>query len=97
MTDTAAALAAAIDAHAQALARHQPGDSGEAVELALTRANAVARVILSAPARTREDIRAKVAAMRWEIAGEAEDGFTMDAHRAASLRGLLDDLAVLPG
>lgn len=95
-TDPAAALAAAIAAHGRALAslRLHPCDTTlqAALDLALTRANALAAAILDAPARTPSAIRAKAAALAWDIEGEDAEGFVMDSFRAARLRGLLDDL-----
>jgi hypothetical protein len=92
--DPAAALAAAVAAHEAALARHSPDDpaSDARLELALARANALAAAILSAPAQTREEVRAKAAALAWEVAGE-EPGAVLDAFRLKALRGLLNDLA----
>jgi hypothetical protein len=80
-----------MDAHGQALARHQPGDSGEAVELALTRANAIARGILAAPARNPGEVRAKAAALGWELQGEGP-GAVLDAAPLDAIRGLVGNL-----
>ncbi|NCU21723.1 hypothetical protein EOM89_13675 [Candidatus Falkowbacteria bacterium] len=95
--DPAAAISAAVAAHADALARHRPDDpaSDARLALALARANGLAAAILSSPARTPEAIRAKAAALAWEIEGEAATGFALDDFRAAALRDLLDDLLTL--
>jgi hypothetical protein len=49
--------------------------------------------ILTSPARTPEAIRAKAAALAWELDGEPAEGFHIDADMAAAIRGLLADLA----
>ena len=94
---TAAALTDAIAAYqaarGRAYGRPLADAAHEAVEDALDRVNRLAAAILTAPARTPEAIRAKAAALAWELDGEPAEGFHIDAHRAAAVRGLLADLA----
>lgn len=86
-------LAAATAAHAEAAARLRSGDPAaeREVELSLMLANSIAAAILSAPAATPEEVRAKAAAMAWELEGE-EPGAVLDDFRLRALRGLIGDL-----
>lgn len=65
-----------------------------ALEAALAEVDRLAGLILAAPARTPSALRAKAAAMAWELGDDIHDGIVMDAFRAKALRGLLADLAI---
>ena len=96
-TPTAADLADAIAAHRLALSlshgRAWNDPMHEAVEDALDHAHWLTDAILTSPARTPEAIRAKAAALAWELDEEPAEGFHIDADMAAAVRGLLADLA----
>ncbi|ULB08420.1 hypothetical protein ORIO_00495 [Cereibacter azotoformans] len=51
--------------------------------------------ILSQPAYTVAALQLKADAFAWSIDGEPQDGFEIDAVRAAALRSLLADVALL--
>lgn len=94
-TDSAAALAAATAALGRALDAlwRRPGDQilQVALDLGLMRANALASALLFDPAMKPQAVRAKAAALAWQI-GCDEPGAVLNDHWLEALRCLFGDI-----